>query len=249
MFALFADPAIWVSLLTLVVLEIVLGIDNVIFLSIISSRLPPDQRRKARLFGLALALVARLGLLAGIAYLASLTRPWISVAGHAFSGRDVILLLGGLFLIWKATSEIFGEVEGKAQSHSVARATMGAVIAQIILIDVVFSLDSIITAIGIADHLEVMVAAVVIAVCVMMVAAEPVSRFVEDHPSTKMLALAFLVMIGMALVADGFGAHIDRAYIYATMVFSVFVEALNLLRAKRVARGVASGHISPGTEI
>ncbi|MDF1854012.1 TerC family protein [Pseudooceanicola sp.] len=233
MFEILSDPAIWASFLTLTVLEIVLGVDNVVFISITASRLPESQRRAARLLGLSGALVVRVLLLVSIAWIAGLTAPVLTVMGHGVSWRDIILLAGGLFLLWKASSEIFNEVEGETDQAGVGRATFGAVIFQIILLDLVFSLDSVITAIGIADHLEVMVAAIVVAILVMMVAAEPIAKFVEAHPSTKMLALAFLVMVGMALVADGFGVHFERGFIYAAMVFSGSVEALNLLRAAR----------------
>lgn len=233
MLELLNDPAVWASFLTLVVLEIVLGVDNVIFISITASRLPVDQRRGARLIGLSLALVMRIGLLFSIAWLASLTAPVVSVFEQAFSWRDLILLAGGLFLLYKASTEIFAEVEGEEVERNLGTATFAAVIVQIVILDLVFSLDSVITAVGIADHLEVMVAAVTIAILVMMVAAEPIAAFVEAHPSTKMLALAFLVMVGMALVADGFAVHVERGFIYAAMVFAGAVEALNLWRAKR----------------
>lgn len=233
MMELLQDPAVWASFLTLTVLEIVLGVDNVIFISITAARLPEAQRRSARTIGLALALVVRIALLFSIAWIIGLTAPVFSVGEHPVSWRDMILFAGGLFLIWKAATEIFAEVEGEANEASVARATFQAVIFQIVLLDVVFSLDSVITAVGIADHLEVMVAAVIIAIIVMMIAAEPIAGFVEAHPSTKMLALAFLVMIGMSLVADGFGYHIERGFIYAAMVFAGAVEGLNLLRASR----------------
>ncbi|MDJ0628805.1 MAG: TerC family protein [Rhodobacter sp.] len=230
---LLSDPAVWASFLTLVVLEIVLGVDNVIFISITASRLPPEQRRSARLFGLTGALVMRVGLLFSIAWIASLTTPIFSAFGQDVSWRDLILLAGGLFLIYKAATEIFTEVEGEEEDRQLAAAGFATVIVQIIILDLVFSLDSVITAVGIAEHLEVMIAAVVIAILVMMVAAEPIAKFVEEHPSTKMLALAFLVMVGMALVADGFHVHVERGFIYAAMVFAGAVEALNLVRASR----------------
>ena len=233
MFELLYDPSVWASFLTLVVLEIVLGVDNVIFISITATRLPVEQRRTARMVGLSLALVMRVLLLFSIAWIASLTTPVFTVFEQTFSWRDMILLAGGLFLIYKAATEIFAEVEGEEHETSVVSATFTTVIAQIVVLDMVFSLDSVITAVGIAEHLEVMIAAVVIAILVMMAAAEPIAKFVEDHPSTKMLALAFLVMVGMALVADGFGVHMQRGFIYAAMVFAGAVEALNLVRAKR----------------
>jgi predicted tellurium resistance membrane protein TerC len=233
MIELFSDPAVWASFVTLTILEIVLGVDNVIFISIAASRLPEHQRRRARLMGLAGALILRIALLFSIAWIVSLKAPIFELFGQAFSWRDIILLAGGLFLIWKASTEIFDEVEGMEEEHHKGKATFFSVLFQIMLLDVVFSLDSVITAVGIAEHLEVMIAAVVLAVIVMMVAAEPIAKFVEDHPSTKMLALAFLVMVGMALMADGFHFHVERGFIYAAMVFAGAVEGLNLLRRKR----------------
>ena len=236
MFELLSDPAVWASFLTLVILEIVLGVDNVIFISITASRLPEHQRRAARMTGLTLALLMRIALLFSIAWIASLTETVFTAFGTGFSWRDVVLLAGGLFLLYKATTEIFAEVEGEDHGARPATATFAAVIAQIVILDLVFSLDSVITAVGIADHIEVMVAAVVIAILVMMVASEPIAGFVEAHPSTKMLALAFLVMVVMELVGDGFQVHIERGFIYAAMVFAGAVEALNLWRSKRRAR-------------
>lgn len=233
MLELLSDPAVWASFLTLTVLEIVLGVDNVIFISITAARLPPEKRRAARMIGLTGALVLRIALLFSIVWIVSLKEPFFTAFGHPFSWRDLILLAGGLFLIWKASTEIFDEVEGEEDVARAARAGFAAVIFQIMVLDLVFSLDSVITAVGIADHVEVMIAAVVVAILVMMAAAEPIAAFVEAHPSTKMLALAFLVMIGMALVADGFGVHIERGFIYAAMVFAGAVEGLNLLRARR----------------
>ncbi len=239
MIDLLQDPAVWASFVTLTILEIVLGVDNVIFISITASRLPEEQRKTARMVGLTGALVVRIALLFSIAWVIGLTDPVMTVFDHPISWRDVILLAGGLFLIWKASSEIFNEVEGEDDAHSGGRATMGAVIFQIVILDLVFSLDSVITAVGIADHIEVMVAAIVVAIIVMMIAAEPIASFVEAHPSTKMLALAFLVMVGMALMADGFGVHFERGFIYAAMVFAGAVEALNLVRAARRRRGAS----------
>ncbi len=236
MLELLTDPAAWASFLTLTVLEIILGIDNVIFISITTSSLPRERQRLARNLGLTGALGLRVALLFSIAWIVSLKEPVLSVLGRDFSWRDFILLAGGLFLLWKASTEIFNEVEGTEHHTGRARATFTAVIFQIMVLDLVFSLDSVITAVGIADELAVMVAAVTVAIGVMMVAAEPISGFVENHPSTKMLALAFLAMIGMALVADGFGMHIDRGFIYAAMGFAGTVEALNLLRARRRRR-------------
>ncbi len=240
MIELLSDPAVWASFLTLVILEIVLGVDNVIFISITAARLPESQRRSARLTGLALALIMRVLLLFSIAWIASLTQTVFTAFGQDFSWRDLVLFAGGLFLIYKAATEIFAEVEGEHRDEKSATATYASVIAQIVVLDLVFSLDSVITAVGIADHIEVMVAAVVIAILVMMVASEPIAGFVEAHPSTKMLALAFLVMVGMALVADGFEVHVERGFIYAAMVFAGAVEGLNLWRQKRRARLLAT---------
>ena len=233
MLDLFTDPAVWASFLTLTILEIVLGVDNVIFISIAANRLPEHQRRLGRTVGLAGALLLRIGLLFSIAWIISLEEPIFALFDHPFSWRDIILLAGGLFLLWKASTEIFDEVEGIHEETQPKAASFFSVILQIMILDLVFSLDSVITAVGIADHLEVMVAAIVIAILIMMVAAEPIANFVNTHPSTKMLALAFLVMVGMALMADGFGVHVERGFIYAAMVFAGGVEALNLLRARK----------------
>lgn len=233
MIDLLYDPSVWASFLTLTILEIVLGVDNVIFISITASRLPEHQRRSARLVGLAGALVMRIGLLLSIAWIIGLTKPIFTFHDYTFSWRDMILLAGGFFLLYKASTEIFAEMEPHDLAKTQGKSTFFAVIVQIILLDMVFSMDSVITAVGIADHLEVMIAAIVIAVLIMMIAAEPIAGFVERHPSTKMLALAFLVMVGMALVADGMHQHIERGFIYAAMVFAGAVEALNLVRAKR----------------
>jgi predicted tellurium resistance membrane protein TerC len=236
MIELLSDPAIWASFLTLALLEIVLGIDNVIFISIVADRLPPERRRAARLIGLSGALIMRILLLFSITWLVTLTEPIFSILGFDFSWRDIILIAGGAFLLWKASTEIFAEVEGDhATKGEVVSAGFVSVILQIMVLDLVFSLDSVITAVGIADDVRVMIAAVVVAIVVMMVAAEPIGRFVSNHPSTKMLALAFLVMVGMVLVADGFGQHIPKGFVYAAMVFSLAVEALNLWRQKRHA--------------
>ena len=241
MINLLTSPEAWAALLTLTALEIVLGIDNVIFLSVIVSRIPQSQARRARQIGLALALVFRILLLSLLVWLIGLTRPVFAVNELAFSWRDIILIGGGLFLIAKATHEIHAEVEG-AEQDAGAAAAKGAfilVIVQIIIIDMVFSLDSIITAIGMAQDLEIMIAAVVIACIIMYMSSGPVARFVAEHPTTKMLALAFLVLIGVALVADGFKFHIPRGYIYFAIAFSAGVEFFNVL-AKR-NRGKASG--------
>ncbi|MBA2469944.1 MAG: TerC family protein [Chloroflexia bacterium] len=233
-----SDPTIWTALLTLTALEIVLGVDNVIFISILSNKLPPEQRDRARLVGLGAAMVMRIGLLFAISWLVGLTEPWFEVFGQEFSGRDLILLVGGLFLLYKATTELHEKLEGhEANKATAAAASFAGVIAQIMILDIVFSLDSVITAVGMADDVPVMVAAVVIAVGVMMVAAKPLSEFVQAHPTVKVLALAFLLLIGMSLVAEGFGHHIPKGYIYSAMAFSVIVEMINL----RV-RSQADGH-------
>ena len=234
MIALLTSPEAWAALLTLTALEIVLGIDNVIFLSVIVSRLPAPQAKRARQIGLALALVFRILLLSLLVWLIGLTQALSTARGIAFSWRDIILVGGGLFLIAKATHEIHAEVEArdKASDNASGASAFFWVIVQIIVIDLVFSLDSIITAIGMAQDLEIMIAAVVIACVIMYASSGPVARFVAEHPTTKMLALAFLVLIGVALVADGFKFHIPRGYIYFAIAFSAAVEAFNML-AKR----------------
>jgi len=231
-----ASPQVWASLLTLSVLEIVLGIDNLIFLSILAARLPAAQQARARQVGLGLALLMRLGLLAAISWIMGLTAPIFAVAGHAFSWRDLILIGGGLFLVYKGTQEIHARIEGEDE-HGAAKpaghASFASTIVQIGLLDIVFSLDSVITAVGMANELPIMVAAVVIAMGVMLVAAEPVSEFINRHPAVKMLALSFLLLIGMVLMADGFGAHVPKGYIYAAIGFSITVEFLNQLASRR----------------
>ncbi len=224
-----SDPTIWTALLTLTALEIVLGVDNVVFISILANKLPAEQRDKARLVGLGGAMIMRIGLLFSISWLVGLTEPWFEVFGQEFSGRDLILLFGGLFLLYKATTELHEKLEGHEASQSAKVATsFASVIAQIMILDMVFSLDSVITAVGMADDIGVMVAAVIIAVGVMMVAAKPLSDFVQKHPTVKVLALSFLILIGMSLVAEGFGHHIPKGYIYSAMAFSVIIEAINL---------------------
>jgi predicted tellurium resistance membrane protein TerC len=229
-----SDPQIWASLVTLTVLEIVLGIDNLIFIAIVAGRLPGAQAGKARQLGLALALVTRLLLLASIAWLAGLTRPMFEVLGHTVSWRDVVLIGGGLFLVYKGTYEIHHRVEG-GDSHEEGRGSHGfaAAIAQIVVLDMVFSLDSVITAIGMAEHLWVMALAIIIAVGIMLRASGPLSAFVDRHPTVKMLALSFLLLIGMTLIADGAGFHVPKGYIYVAIAFSAAVEALNQLAARR----------------
>jgi predicted tellurium resistance membrane protein TerC len=226
------DPNTWISLLTLTALEIVLGIDNIVFLSVITGRLPKEQQARARQIGLGLALGMRILLLLTISWVIGLTAPIFTLLGMEFSGRDLILLGGGLFLLAKATTEIHESLEGGGGGHGtggdVVAASFGSVLVQIVLIDAVFSLDSIITAVGLSDQIFVMITAVVIAIGVMLVAAGPLSTFVERHPTVKMLALSFLLLIGFSLVAEGLEFHVEKAYIYVAMGFSVFVEALNL---------------------
>lgn len=235
MLDVFATPEAWASLATLAILEIVLGVDNLVFISVLADRLPEHQRARARRVGLLAALGTRIVLLFGIVWLMQLTRPLFEVAELAISARDLILLAGGLFLIAKGTLEIHHTVEGDdALEPAGAVAGFGAVIAQIAVLDVVFSLDSILTAVGMAQHVEVMVAAVMLAVAVMMWAADTVGAFVSRHPTVKMLALAFLLLIGVALVADGLHFHIPKGYLYFAVAFAVMVEALNLMRRQRI---------------
>ena len=257
--ALLSDPATWLALLTLIALEVVLGVDNLIFIAILSNKLPAHQQQRARRIGLALALIMRIGLLLLIGWLVTLTQPLfdLGVAGTpnqygeasfetAFSGRDLILVAGGLFLLWKATKEIHHSMEPADNSGELldktpgiaaaATATFGAVIAQIIAIDLVFSIDSILTAVGMTDDVPIMVAAVVITVGIMMVAADPLAKFIEKNPTLVMLALAFLVMIGLVLIADGFGFHVPKGYVYGAMGFSLGVELLHMMQRGRRAR-------------
>ncbi|WAT18234.1 TerC family protein [Aurantiacibacter sp. MUD11] len=254
--ALLSDPATWLALLTLIALEVVLGVDNLIFIAILSNKLPEHQQQRARRIGLALALVMRIGMLLLIGWLVTLQTPLfdLGIEGTpgpygeptfetAFSGRDLILLAGGLFLLWKATKEIHHSMEPEDDSGhlldktpgaaSVAKASFGAVIAQIVAVDLVFSVDSILTAVGMTDIIPIMVTAVVITVGIMLVAADPLARFIEKNPTLVMLALAFLVMIGLVLIADGFGFHVPKGYIYAAMGFSVMVELLNMMQRNR----------------
>lgn len=236
MLDLLADPNVWASLAALTVLEIVLGIDNVIFVSVAASRLPEHEQAKARYIGLALALGMRVILLAMIAWIVGLTAPITEISGFELSWRDVILLAGGLFLIIKGTQEMHRAVEGEEHEDDEAgkaTATFGAVIAQIGVLDMVFSLDSVITAVGMSEHLPVMIAAVVIAMGVMLLATNVIAQFIHDHPTAKVLALAFLLLVGVALVADGLHFHIPRGYIYFAIAFAMGVEAVNLIAAKR----------------
>ncbi len=227
------DPQIWASLLTLTALEIVLGIDNIIFLSIVSSRLPEAEGARARRLGLLAALLMRVALLAGIAWIVGLSAPIAQIFGFALSWRDVLMLGGGLFLLTKGTYEIHHSVEGEEEARGGVATDFAGAIVQIMLLDVVFSLDSVITAVGMAEHLPVMVAAIVIAMAIMLLASGPVSAFIERHPTAKMLALSFLLLVGVALVADGLHFHIPRGYLYFAIAFSVGVESLNFLAARR----------------
>jgi len=225
-----SSPESWVALVTLTVLEIVLGIDNIVFISILASKLPITQQARARNLGLALAMITRILLLLSLTWIMRLTTPLFDIAGHGFSGRDLILLLGGVFLIWKSVHEIHQRLEGESVLARKARdvANMGQVLVQIALLDIVFSLDSVITAVGMANQVVIMILAIVLAVAFMIFAAGHVSAFVDRHPTVKMLALSFLLLIGVTLIADGIGQHISKGYVYFAMAFAVFVEMLNL---------------------
>jgi predicted tellurium resistance membrane protein TerC len=226
---LLSDPQVWTALLTLTVLEIVLGIDNIVFISILTDRLPQNQRDRARIIGLGAAMIMRILLLFAISWIIGLTEPWFEIFGREFSGRDLIMLAGGFFLLYKATTEIHTKLEGEEHEQKAgATASFAGVIAQIMMLDIVFSLDSVITAVGMADDIEVMIAAVVVAVGVMLWASGPLARFVQEHPTVKILALSFLILIGFSLVAEGFHQHIPKGYIYTAMAFSVVVEVINL---------------------
>lgn len=235
MLDLLQSPEVWLSFATLAALEIVLGVDNIIFIAILSSRLPKELREKARKVGLGGAFVSRMGLLATLSWIVQLDDALFTLGGHGFSGKDLILLGGGLFLVYKATKEIHHKLESGEEDPSVAKkvATFGGVIAQIILLDMVFSIDSVITAVGMTDQIAVMVAANVVALVVMLMLGKTISEFVERHPSIKVLALSFLLMIGVVLIAEGFGAHIGKGYIYGAMGFSVFVEILNIASTRK----------------
>jgi len=232
---LLTSPQAWIAFATLTALELVLGIDNVIFISILVDKLPPEKRELARRIGLFMAMFMRIGLLLILSVIVGLVEPLFTVMEQGFSGRDLILILGGLFLLWKSTHEIHGSIEGDEETVASSKAhTMGSVIVQIMLIDLVFSLDSIITAVGMVDEVGIMIAAVVVSVGLMMVFASAIGRFVSAHPTIKMLALAFLVLVGVVLIAEGFGHHVPKGYIYFAMAFSVAVEMLNLkMRKKR----------------
>ena len=259
---LFSDPAIWAALFTLIVLEIVLGIDNLIFISILSNKLPEAQRQKARRVGIGLALAMRLALLSAIAWLVGLTAPVFDLGLQGspgatgspsfeteFSWRDLILIAGGLFLVWKATTEIHHHADPRPDDDFFDRTkkalTFGAAIAQILVLDLVFSIDSILTAVGMTDHLPVMVIAVIVAVLVMLLAADPLAEFINTNPTVVMLALGFLLMIGAVLIADGFGVHVPKGYIYTAMAFSAGVEGLNIWTRRRRERRAARPATSP----
>ncbi|EZI26863.1 TerC family protein [Pseudomonas extremaustralis] len=239
-----ASPTAWVALATLIVMEIVLGIDNLIFISILTNKLPEQHRAKARRIGISMALVLRLGLLSTIAFIVQLTTPVFEIFGQAFSSKDMILIAGGLFLVWKATTEIHHsmdpEPEEKVSTSKVVTIGFAAAIGQILMLDLVFSIDSIITAVGMTEHLPIMIIAVVASVIVMLVAAEPLAKFINDNPTVVMLALGFLIMIGMTLIAEGFGAHVPKGYVYAAMAFSAAIECLNIARRNRHKRLLAA---------
>jgi predicted tellurium resistance membrane protein TerC len=237
--ALLSDPAAWAALITLIVMEVVLGIDNLIFISILSNKLPEEHRSRVRRIGISLALIMRLALLSMIAWIVSLTAPVFAVMGNEFSWKDMILIAGGLFLVWKATKEIHHTVDPapsddllEKDKADVVISNVGSAIFQIILLDLVFSIDSILTAVGMTDHLPIMVVAVLVAVTVMLLAADPLANFINKNPTVVMLALGFLLMIGMVLIAEGFGAHVPKGYIYAAMAFSAGVEVLNMWSRK-----------------
>jgi predicted tellurium resistance membrane protein TerC len=244
MIDLLLDPNAWVAFATLTVLEVVLGVDNVIFISVLVSKLPKEQADRARRIGLALALIFRILLLLVLSWIIALTTPVFTAFGHGFSWRDIILLAGGAFLIYKSVHEMHAEIEDPHEPglQQQAKAALSGIIVQIVIIDMVFSIDSIVTAIGMAQHVEVMIAAVIVAVGLMFLASGPISNFVASHPTTKMLALAFLLLIGVSLAADGVGFHIDKAYIYAAMGFAILVEAVNIISKQRKL-AASGGHV------
>ncbi|WP_033916595.1 TerC family protein [Campylobacter sputorum] len=235
MLDLFISPEAWISFLTLTSLEIVLGIDNIIFIAILCDKLPISQRSKARILGLGLAMISRILLLFSLFWIMKLTTPLFSVFNIEISGRDIILILGGLFLLFKSTTEIHSSVMGEehTQNKDIAKATFGTILIQIAILDIVFSLDSVITAVGMADHIEIMIAAVVVAVGVMMIASGAISKFVSNNPTIKILALSFLILVGVSLIADGLGFHIPKGYIYFSMAFSLAVEMINIAMRKK----------------
>ncbi len=240
---LLTNPQAWIAFATLTALELVLGIDNIIFISILVDKLPKERREFARRLGLFMAMFMRIGLLLVLAWIVGLVTPLFSVFGHDISGRDLILILGGLFLIWKSTGEIHQSLEGEEEhGTSAVKATFTAVILQIMVVDLVFSLDSIITAVGMVDDVRIMIAAVIVSVALMMVFAGPIGRFVSDHPTIKMLALSFLVVVGVVLMAEGFGHHVPKGYVYFGMAFSLMVEMLNIRMRKARAKPV---HLHP----
>ncbi|MCB5204278.1 TerC family protein [Neorhizobium sp. T786] len=237
--SLVQDPTAWVALVTLVVMEVVLGIDNLIFISILTNKLPPEHREKARKIGIGLALIMRLALLGTVAWIVQLTNPIFEVFGHPFSWKDLILIAGGLFLVWKATKEIHHSVDPidhKEDMLGGVQLTFSAAIVQILILDIVFSVDSIITAVGMTPHLPIMIIAVVAAVTVMLIAATPLANFIERNPTVVMLALGFLLMIGTTLIAEGMGFHVPKGYIYAAMAFSALVEGLNMIVRRKRAK-------------
>ena len=243
------EPQAWIAFLTLTALELVLGIDNIIFISILAGKLPPDQRKKARIVGLALAMITRVLLLLSLSWIIRLTAPLFTVLSQEISGRDLILILGGLFLLGKSTFEIHGKLEGE-EGHASARVgpSFTSVIIQILLLDIVFSLDSVITAVGMVDNVAIMISAVIVAIIFMMAFAGPISAFVERHPTVKMLALSFLLLIGVTLIVEGFDHHIPKGYIYFAMAFSVFVEMLNLRLRKSKPVKLHEPYIEEATE-
>ncbi|MFY1667974.1 TerC family protein [Pseudomonas sp. Pseu.R1] len=238
------SPTAWIALATLVVMEIVLGIDNLIFISILTNKLPVHQRTKARRIGISMALILRLGLLTTVAWIVQLTEPVIEVFGQMFSWKDMILIAGGLFLVWKATTEIHHSMDTKSEEEKAVSNTvalgMAAAIGQILMLDLVFSIDSIVTAVGMTEHLPIMVIAVISAVIVMLVASEPLAKFINDNPTVVMLALGFLIMIGMTLIAEGFGAHVPKGYVYTAMAFSALIEVLNMMARRSKQKRLAA---------
>ena len=236
---LLMSPEAWIAFATLTALELVLGIDNIIFISILVDKLPKERREFARRLGLFMAMFMRIGLLLVLAWIVGLVKPLFTVLGQEISGRDLILILGGLFLVWKSTTEIHGSLEGEeGQAAAAVKATFAAVIFQIMVIDLVFSLDSIITAVGMVDDVRIMITAVIASVALMMVFATPIGRFVSDHPTIKMLALSFLVVVGVVLIAEGFDSHVPKGYVYFAMAFSLGVEMLNIRMRKRAKKVV-----------